>query len=113
MCLNLATHGLRTTAPGECSRPIGTNRSTSFLFSAHLFKLVIHGGSMKPQTSPDTLVPLGYFVYPSSRFQNCTAPLSRQSFISPPPFCCFRFCERASLPLPHDLISVLWPSAPN
>ncbi|GBN42612.1 hypothetical protein AVEN_48398-1 [Araneus ventricosus] len=112
MSLNLANHGLRTTAPGECSRPVGTNRSTSFQFSVHLFRLVIHGGSMHT-TQPVTLVLLGYCVYPSSRFQNCTAPLSRQSFTPPAPFCGFRYCERASLPLPHDRISVLLPSAPN
>ncbi|GBM53613.1 hypothetical protein AVEN_35201-1 [Araneus ventricosus] len=32
------------------------------------------------------------------------APLSQDSFT--PPFCCFRFCERASLLLHHDHISV-------
>ncbi|GBO34735.1 hypothetical protein AVEN_235771-1 [Araneus ventricosus] len=31
----------------------------------------------------------------------------------PHPIYGFRFCERASLPLPHDRTSVLWPSAPN
>ncbi|GBM21722.1 hypothetical protein AVEN_118258-1 [Araneus ventricosus] len=50
--------------------------------------------------------------YLSSRFQNGTPnPLSRESFTSP--FCGFRFCERGSLPLTHDRISVFCPKVPN
>ncbi|GBO19307.1 hypothetical protein AVEN_9030-1 [Araneus ventricosus] len=40
-------------------------------------------------------------------------PLSQESYTPPPPFCGFRFCERGSLFLTHDRISVLWPRMPN
>ncbi|GBL81795.1 hypothetical protein AVEN_93549-1 [Araneus ventricosus] len=40
-------------------------------------------------------------------------PLSRESFAPTLPFYGFRFCERGSLSLTRDRISVLWPSARN
>ncbi|GBN01546.1 hypothetical protein AVEN_109136-1 [Araneus ventricosus] len=39
--------------------------------------------------------------------------LFRESYTPHPPFCSFRFCERGSLSLTRDRISVLWPNAPN
>ncbi|GBN96802.1 hypothetical protein AVEN_123933-1 [Araneus ventricosus] len=53
---------------------------------------------------------------PPSRANVPTPPprtLSRERFTPPPPFCGFRFCERGSLSLTHDRISVLWPIATN
>ncbi|GBM71312.1 hypothetical protein AVEN_178748-1 [Araneus ventricosus] len=41
------------------------------------------------------------------------ALLSRKSFTPPPTFCGFRFCERTSLALNQDCISILRPNAPN
>ncbi|GBM95755.1 hypothetical protein AVEN_187621-1 [Araneus ventricosus] len=58
---------------------------------------VIHGASMQT-TQPVTSIPLGYCAYPSSCF---------------PHFVVFLLCERVSIPLNDDRISVLWPIAPN
>ncbi|GBM62183.1 hypothetical protein AVEN_189397-1 [Araneus ventricosus] len=43
----------------------------------------------------------------------CSFCFCEKVSLSLSPFCGFRFCERGSLSLPHDRISVLWPSALN
>ncbi|GBN05918.1 hypothetical protein AVEN_261885-1 [Araneus ventricosus] len=64
------------------------------------FQPINLGGSFMQTTQPVTLASKDYA---SSCFQNGTL-----RFTLPPPFCDFFFCERGSLSLIHDRISLLW-----
>ncbi|GBM35813.1 hypothetical protein AVEN_43506-1 [Araneus ventricosus] len=60
-------------------------------------KRIIKGyarGKMVENPYPRAIVPTSL---PASKMRS-PDPLSRKSLTSPPPFCGFRFCERASIP---------------
>ncbi|GBM64006.1 hypothetical protein AVEN_241683-1 [Araneus ventricosus] len=92
----------KRTVPHHLERftPFGALHTRQFRFSAHPFRWAVHGGSMQtPLQPPRATVSIPLPAFP--------VPLPRESLILLLPFCCFRFCERASLPLTLDRISVL------
>ncbi|GBM60134.1 hypothetical protein AVEN_38466-1 [Araneus ventricosus] len=57
--------------------------------------------------------PKATVLNPPPAFKTGPPPDLPRELYSPSPFWVFRFCQRRSLPLPDDRISVLWTSATN